>query len=245
MWQSSISKFSQIWQYSKYEKDWETSIHHVGCGKHATCPNCGMGGATLKESILLLCPLTSIEIFLKMRHKYEKVIVWWSFSTVLNKHNLIVENLGILFFWAEIHTTSSSHAIFVAILFEANIVFSSNSSHAIFYYDFVWIRFSCSHWASSFWAVFALISSEGEYHILSIWEELLLAQYLVWFFFKGNIMFSLFTSSHAIFFAVILKGDFYCLLIKLILMQSSLLCTFGTFHFEKSCIRDWHPEVWA
>jgi hypothetical protein len=41
----------------------------------ATWPNCSMGGATLKESILLLCALSSIEIFLKMRHKYEKVIV--------------------------------------------------------------------------------------------------------------------------------------------------------------------------
>jgi hypothetical protein len=38
-----------------------------------TCPNCSMGGATLKESILLLCALSSIEFFLKMRHKYEKV----------------------------------------------------------------------------------------------------------------------------------------------------------------------------
>jgi hypothetical protein len=41
------------------------------------------------------------------------------------------------FFLAEIHTTGSSHAIFVAILFEANIMLSSPSSHAIFYYDFV------------------------------------------------------------------------------------------------------------
>jgi hypothetical protein len=52
-----------------------------------------------------------------MRHKCEKVIVWWSFSTVLNKHNFIVKILGIILFFAEIHT-ATSHAIFIMILFE-------------------------------------------------------------------------------------------------------------------------------
>ncbi len=170
----------------------------------ATCPNCAMGGATLKESILLLCSLSSIEIFLKMRHEYEKVTVWWSFSTVLNKHNLIVKILGIILFFAEIHTPTSSHAIFVTILFEGNIMFS-------------YLRATSSH------AIFIMILFEPDFHVLM--ELLLFGQSLLWFRLKGNIIFSPFEKS---FFSCNIWNDFIsreisCSHWSLLLMQSLLL----------------------
>jgi hypothetical protein len=46
MWQSSISIFSQIWQYSKYEKDLGNKVYiMLDVVNIAICPNCGMGGS--------------------------------------------------------------------------------------------------------------------------------------------------------------------------------------------------------
>jgi hypothetical protein len=129
-----------------------------------------------------------------MRHKYEKVTVRWSFSTVLNKHNLIVKNLGIILFLQRfiqllvlmqfllpfcLKGTLCSLIWELLLLMQSLLWFCLNQifmfSLSFFFlgslcFDFVWrgVSYSLHLRRASSHAIFGMILFRGKYHVFIV-----------------------------------------------------------------------------